>query len=46
MGKSGAPHKTPIDGLWFLGSQSETAGGVNNVTLGARTVVQKLKRGR
>jgi phytoene dehydrogenase-like protein len=45
MGKSGAPHETPIDGLWFLGSQSETAGGVNNVTLGARTVFQKIKRG-
>jgi len=45
MGKSGMPHKTPIDGLWFLGAQSETAGGVPNVMLGARTVFRKIKRG-
>jgi len=25
------PHKTPIDGLWFVGAQSESGGGVNNV---------------
>jgi phytoene dehydrogenase-like protein len=46
MGKSGMPHKTPIDGLWFLGSQSETAGGVNNVTLGARAVYHKVRASR
>ena len=46
MGKSGIPHKTPIDGLWFLGAQSETAGGVPNVMLGARTAYRKIKRGR
>ncbi len=43
MGKSGAPHRTPIDGLWFLGAQSETAGGVGNVTTGARAVYRKIK---
>jgi all-trans-retinol 13,14-reductase len=46
MGKSGAPHKTPVDGLWFLGAQSESAGGVNNVTLGGRTVFNKIRAGR
>ena len=46
MGKSGIPHKTPIDGLWFLGAQSETAGGVPNVMLGARTAYRKIRRGR
>src|SRR3972149_7621295 len=34
MGKSGASHRTPIDGLWFLGAQSETAGGGGHVTVG------------
>ena len=46
MGKSGMPHKTPIDGLWFLGAQSETAGGVPNVMLGARAVHKKVREGR
>ena len=46
MGKSGAPHRTPIDGLWFIGAQSETAGGVANVTVGARTAVNKIRKGR
>ncbi len=31
MGKSGAPHKTPIAGLWFVGAQSESGGGLPNV---------------
>jgi phytoene dehydrogenase-like protein len=44
MGKSGAPHRTPIDGLWFLGAQSETAGGVAGVTVGARTAVNKIRK--
>jgi phytoene dehydrogenase-like protein len=46
MGKSGVPHRTSIDGLWFLGAQSETAGGVPNVTVGARTAVNKIRKGR
>jgi all-trans-retinol 13,14-reductase len=25
------PHQTPIKGLWFAGSQSESGGGINNV---------------
>ncbi|MGQ9571984.1 MAG: phytoene desaturase family protein [Dehalococcoidia bacterium] len=36
MGKSGAPHRTPFRGLWFLGAQSESGGAVHNVMLGAR----------
>ena len=31
MGKSGAPHQTPIEGLWFVGAQSESGGGLPNV---------------
>jgi phytoene dehydrogenase-like protein len=44
MGKSGAPHRTPIQGLWFLGAQSETAGGVANVTVGARATVNEIRK--
>jgi hypothetical protein len=43
MGKSGAPHQTPFAGLWFIGSQSETAGGVPNVVLGARKAFRMIK---
>ncbi|MBI4514892.1 MAG: hypothetical protein HY699_03630 [Deltaproteobacteria bacterium] len=27
-GKPGVPHRTPVRGLWFIGSQSESAGNV------------------
>jgi phytoene dehydrogenase-like protein len=44
MGKSGAPHRTPFKGLWFIGSQSETAGGVPNVMIGARKAFNMLRK--
>ena len=44
MGKSGAPHRTPIRGLWFLGAQSESAGGVHNVMRGARKVFKQVRK--
>ena len=31
MGKSGAPHKTPIKKLWFIGAQSEGGAGLANL---------------
>jgi phytoene desaturase len=31
MGKGGIKHRTPIDGLWFVGQQSEGGGGLANV---------------
>jgi phytoene dehydrogenase-like protein len=31
MGKSGITHKTPIEGLWFVGAQSQSGGGINNI---------------
>jgi all-trans-retinol 13,14-reductase len=38
-------HKTPIRGLWFIGAQSESGGGVVNVMVGAhKTARQILKR--
>jgi len=42
MGKEGAPHRTPIRGLWFIGAQSESKGGVANVIAGARKTVRLI----
>jgi all-trans-retinol 13,14-reductase len=44
MGKEGAPHRTPIQGLWFIGSQSESRGGVAGVMAGARKAMQMVKQ--
>jgi phytoene dehydrogenase-like protein len=44
MGKTGAPHRTPFRGLWFLGAQSESGGGVSLVTHGARRVFNLVRR--
>jgi phytoene dehydrogenase-like protein len=43
MGREGAPHRTPIGGLWFIGSQSESRGGVAGVMAGARKVVRMIQ---
>ena len=40
MGKEGVPHRTPIRGLWFIGSQSESRGGVAGVMAGARKAIK------
>lgn len=42
MGKSGMPFKTPIEGLWFVGAQSESGGGIANVMAGARKAVKMI----
>ena len=31
LGAWRVPHQTPMAGLWFVGAQSESDGGVNNV---------------
>ncbi|MBE0695676.1 MAG: hypothetical protein IH586_02020, partial [Anaerolineaceae bacterium] len=36
------PHQTPIKGLWFAGSQSESGGGINNVIPAAYKVARRL----
>jgi len=43
MGRSGAPYRTPFEGLWFIGAQSELAGGVSNVVLGGRKVFKAIR---
>jgi phytoene dehydrogenase-like protein len=35
LGSWRVPYQTPIQGLWFIGAQSESGGGVNNVIPGA-----------
>jgi hypothetical protein len=35
LGSWRVPHRTPIQGVWFIGAQSESGGGVNNVIPGA-----------
>ena len=49
MGKGGAspggvPHRTPVRGLWFIGSQSESRGGVAGVIAGARKAINLIKQ--
>jgi phytoene dehydrogenase-like protein len=47
MGKEAPPHHTPVEGLWFIGSQSASGAGVAPVIAGTRKVVvqQVLNRG-
>ncbi|MBN1881230.1 MAG: NAD(P)/FAD-dependent oxidoreductase [Deltaproteobacteria bacterium] len=44
MGQVAPPHKTSVEGLWFIGSQSESGGGVRGVMVGARNVARKIIR--
>ena len=45
MGNKPPAHKTPIQGLWFIGAQSESSGGVLNVMLGAQKVARRILNG-
>ena len=36
------PHRTPIQGLWFIGAQSESGGGVNSVIPAAYKVAKTI----
>ena len=36
------PHKTPINGLWYVGAQSESGGGVAGVVAGTRKAILNL----
>jgi phytoene dehydrogenase-like protein len=37
------PHQTPIEGLWFIGAQSESGGGMNNVIPAAYRVARQIR---
>jgi len=45
MGNHPPAHQTPITGLWFIGAQSESAGGVLNVMLGGQKVAKRILKG-
>jgi len=45
MGKKGIPHRTSIDGLWFVGAQSESGGGIINVVTAADRVAKTILKG-
>jgi phytoene dehydrogenase-like protein len=42
IGNQPPAHKTPIEGLWFIGAQSESGGGVLNVMVGAQKVAKRI----
>lgn len=42
MGKPGIPHRTPIEGLWFVGAQSEGGDAVSNVLPSAHKVAKTI----
>ncbi len=45
MGNKPPAHKTPIQGLWFIGAQSESTGGILKVMLGAQKVAKRILSG-
>jgi phytoene dehydrogenase-like protein len=45
IGNKPPAHKTPIQGLWFIGAQSESTGGVLNVMVGAQKVAKRILKG-
>jgi phytoene dehydrogenase-like protein len=45
LGSWRVPHRTPVEGLWFVGAQSESGGGVNNVIPGAYKTARWIARG-
>jgi phytoene dehydrogenase-like protein len=42
LGSWRMPHRSPIKGLWFIGAQSESGGGVNNVIRSAYNVANLI----
>jgi all-trans-retinol 13,14-reductase len=44
IGSWQVPHQTPVEGLWFVGAQSESGGGVNNVIPGAFKTAQRIAK--
>jgi phytoene dehydrogenase-like protein len=44
MGTEGPGPETPLQGLWFVGSQSKSGGGVQNVMAGAQDAARQIIR--
>jgi len=45
MDRGGVPHATGIRGLWFIGAQSESGAGMNNVLHGVWRANRAIERG-
>ena len=45
MNKTNIEHKTPIEGLWFIGQQSTSGGGVANVLPSSYKVAKEILKG-
>jgi prolycopene isomerase len=45
IGNKPPAHETPIEGLWFIGAQSESTGGILNVMTGAQKVARRILNG-
>lgn len=43
MNQKNPPHETPVANLWFVGQQSENAGGVGAVIMGAKSAYDRMK---
>lgn len=35
-------HRTPVEGLWFIGAQSESGGGVNSIIPSVYRVAKEI----
>jgi all-trans-retinol 13,14-reductase len=46
LGQTGPGYETPIHGLWFIGAQSRSGGGIRNVMVGARDAVRTFEAAR
>jgi phytoene dehydrogenase-like protein len=44
MGHEGPGYETAIQGLWFIGSQSKSGGGIQPVMVGAREAARAIQR--
>jgi phytoene dehydrogenase-like protein len=42
LGAWRVPHQTPVEGLWFVGAQSESGGGINNVMPAAFRTARRI----
>jgi phytoene dehydrogenase-like protein len=42
IGNQSPHHRTPIEGLWFIGSQSESGGGVARVMVGGQKAALQM----
>jgi all-trans-retinol 13,14-reductase len=40
MNQQNPPHRTPVEGLWYIGAYSESGGGVAGVAIGARNAAK------